>query len=125
MDELKVGQVVVVRHSGDELYTFHIVERLTAKSVLLDDGERYNRRGGKRWGWSDSLHAPRIAFDMTREEAERVNKEKAANKRRNMLTKLIADGVYRRRGYVTVETLEQVVALLGLQEENGDAAPHD
>lgn len=119
MNEFKIGQEVIVLNPNwnDPYYSFHTVKAVNNRFVTLDDGCQYAVRSGRRWGYAKAWQSPSIDEIISREKAEKINSELQERLRKFRLAKLIETGIHRRLSEISVETLEQVVALLGLEQK--------
>ena len=122
ISEIQVGdQVVINTESSRQPYVIGNAEKITATQITVN-GERYNKRTGVRigdsetWGRRQRLAETWPTGLMTIEEANKANEE-AKNKwiAQNLAVK-IKDASLGRLKELPIDTLREVVRLLGLED---------
>lgn len=128
IDQLEVGDKVVIdngNHYGAS-YKVATVEKLTATQLTIG-GERFNRRDGVRIGDGDrysyrtqlaTAYYPNHRL-MTIEEAETANRQKEQEQEIAILARKIKDASYSGLRKLPLETLQQVIKLLQLEDTDG------
>jgi hypothetical protein len=127
IEQLEVGDKVVI-DTGSQWspYKFATVEKLTA-TQLTAGRERFNRRDGVKIGDGDNGYQTRLAMRyypdyrlMTIEEAETANLEKKQDQQIKALAVKITNTHISHLKNLPLETLQQVIKLLELEETNGE-----
>ena len=124
IEQLEVGDKVVIYTRDYQPYKVATVEKLTMTQLTID-GERFNRRNGVRIGDGDSYSMRvEIAMNyfphrhlMTVEEAETANLEKKQEQQVKVLAAKITNTHISYLKKLPLETLQQVIKLLQLEEE--------
>lgn len=121
ISDLKLGDAVVVdTESRIQPYVIGRVEKITATQITVN-GVRYNKRTGIRIGDSDSWgRRQRLAETwptglMTIEEANKTNEEIKTKWEIQTLAVKIKDASLGHLKTLPIETLQQVIRLLGLE----------
>lgn len=124
IEQLEVGDRVAI-DTGLNNYDRYVTQEVTKVTVtqIAIGNIRYNKRTGVRIGDADSYSLRRqIAQDwktgalLSIEEAERRNKEAEQELKAKLLAVKIKDAPLSKLKTLPLETLQQVIKLLGLED---------
>jgi hypothetical protein len=100
------------------------VTKINNNSIYTEDGNRFNKRDGIKWGSGGYYHSPcRIALDskwcmtMTYDEADQRNAGIAAELNRKRLANKIRGT---RWSSLELDTLEQIQAIIDQDQTKGE-----
>lgn len=97
------------------IYDFGIVDRVTPKHVVLEDGRRFIRTSGLLHSAEDPMNSERLTFEVEPDEARERNAIERLRQERNRLTREIGQVVPTRWYDLNDEQLNQVANWLGLE----------